>query len=212
MKRLIVLLIIAVAGATVLISARGAAPSAPVIGPGTEPVLSFWQNRMGLIAVIIVPVVLFFLFFGGEILRFVTRWLLNIFAPIIREEKRINRTLSHQIEANEKKLNATEQTLKEFTSAVAEYARHLSSHTSAIQGLAEASREMNLAGEVQNRFVEDIIKNTEERLVTKEALLATMNVNLTPEGPTPEDEKPLPKKPRPSYRDLHPAPPPPVPV
>jgi hypothetical protein len=94
---------------------------------------------------------------------------------------------------------------------VAQYARHFSSHTSAVQGLSGASDEMNSGNAVQNRFIQDLIKNTEERLVSKEALLATLRSNIeSPEQPAEPDlesVEPALKKSIPSYRALHPLPP-----
>jgi hypothetical protein len=207
MKRVILLLIITAAGATVLISSRGAAPPVTALDPGLGPVTLFFQSQAGLITVIIALVVLALLLFGGEILHLTRLLLLNIFASAISEEKRLNRTLSRRIEASENKLDATEQALQEFTTAVAEYARHLSSHNSSIQGLTGASHELQGGSASRSRFLEEINKNTEERLVSKEALLATLKDIPPPEEDTRETEKPTPKKTRPSYRDLHPRPP-----
>jgi hypothetical protein len=207
MKRLIFLLIITAAGIVVFLSTRGVVPLTSAFGPGLEPALSFFRSGPGLITVIAVPAALFLLLFGGEILRLANLLLLNVFAPVIDEEKRINRTLSRRIEASEKKLNATEQALQEFTTAVAEYAQHLSSHTSAIQGLSGASHELQGGSTIQSRFLEEITKNTRERLFSREALLAALKDNSPPEKSASETEKPAPKKPRPSYRALHPRPP-----
>jgi hypothetical protein len=207
-KRFIALLVVTAVGIIGLLAARDMMPSLTLFVPGIGPVLDFFRTRPGLITAIAVPVALALLFFGGAIFRLGSRLLLGMFAPFINEEKRINRTLTRQIEANEKKLDATEKALKQFTDAVAQYARHLSSHTSAVQGLSTTSDALNTGSAVQNRFVQDLIKNTEERLVSKEALLATLksNTELT-EGPTPETGETAPKKSLPSYRDLHPAPP-----
>jgi hypothetical protein len=164
-----------------------------------------------MIIIIIALVILVTLFFGGNIVNLGRLLLLSIFSPVIDEEKRLNRSLTRQIEENEKKINATETALKEFSAAVAEYAHHLSSHTSAIKGLAEASQELKEGGAAQNRFLEALIKNTEERLVSKDALLATMKVNMEPlEEATGDVEKSASQQPRLSYRALHPSPPPPA--
>jgi hypothetical protein len=211
MKRFIVLLIITALCIVGCLSARGIIPSINVFGPGTGLVLEFFETRAGLITAIAVPVALALLFFGGAIFRIGGRLLLAIFAPVIDEEKRINRTLTRQIETNEKKLDATEKALKEFTTAVEEYARHLSSHNSAARGLSGASDEMNTGNEVQHRFLEHIMRNTEERLDSKEALLATLKSNMAPpeepDEPAPANGVSAPKKSIPSYRDLHPLPP-----
>lgn len=205
MKRFIILLIITAACIAGLLSARGILPLASAFGPGIVPVFSFLQSQTGMITVVTAMVILAILLFGREILRLGNLLLLAVFAPIINEEKRINRSLSRQIEANEKKISATETALKEFSAAVAEYAHHLSSHTSAIKGLSDASQELKRGGAAQNRFLENLIKNTEERLVSKNALLATMKVNTTsPDEAAPDIEKSTRQKSRPSYRALHP--------
>jgi hypothetical protein len=211
MKRFIAIIIIMAACSVGSLSARGLMPFVHTI-PALEPVQQFLLSRAGTMAAIVVPVALAVLLYIGEIFRLGSLLLLGIFTPVIDEEKRINRTLTRQMEANEKKLNATEQALKEFTTAVAEYARHLSSHTSAVRGLDESSNELNKGNAAQNRFLEDLIKNTEERLVSKEALLATLKVNMASSEepvssapqPVPEAEKPAPERPLPSYRALHP--------
>ena len=205
MKRFIFLLIITAACIAGLLAARGILPLASAFGPGAEPLLSFLRNQTGMIVVITAVVILAVLLFGREILRLGNLFLLAAFAPIINEEKRINRSLSRQIEANEKKITATETALKDFSAAVAEYARHLSSHTSAIKGLADASQELKRGGAAQNHFLENLIKNTEERLVSKNALLATMKVNTaSPDEAAPDAERQDTQRQRPSYRALHP--------
>jgi hypothetical protein len=206
MKRFIILLIIAAICLVGSLAARGIVPL--LTASGIAPVLDFLKTRPGLITVIVVPVTLALLFFGNTIFRLGSLLFLGMFSPVINEEKRTNRTLARQIEANEKKLDATERALKQFTEAVAQYARHLSSHTTAVQGLSAASDEFNTGSEVQNRFIQDLVKNTEERLVSKKALLATLKSNMEPmEGRAPETGETTPKKALPSYRDLHPAPP-----
>jgi hypothetical protein len=205
MKRFIVLLIITALCTAGCLFARGTVPSITVFGIGH--LVEFFATRAGLITAIVVPVALALLFFGGPIFRLGGQLLLAIFAPVIDEEKRINRTLTRQIEANDRKLDTTERALKEFTTAVEEYARHLSSHKGATEGLSGASDEMKTGSEVRHRFLEHIMKNTEERLISKEALLATLKSNMTPpEESAPATGMPDPKKTIPSYRALHPSP------
>jgi transcriptional regulator with GAF, ATPase, and Fis domain len=53
-------------------------------------------------------------------------------------------------------MTRTEQTLRELTEAIAEYALHLKSHTAAIQGLSEASQELKRSAAEQNRILADL--------------------------------------------------------
>jgi hypothetical protein len=207
MKRFIVLAIITAVCIVGLLAASDILPPLTVSGPGISPVLDFLRTRPGLITAIAVPLALALLFYGGAIFRLGSLRLARVFSPVVNAENRISRTLTRQIEANEKKLDATEQALKQFTDAVAQYARHISSHTSAVQGLSATSYELNTGSEVQNRFIQDLIKNTEERLVSKEVLLATLKSNMEPmDGPAPETGETTAKRDLPSYRDLHPTP------
>jgi signal peptidase I len=121
--------------------------------------LLFFQSQQGVIFAIIALALLALFLYGGEILRgggWVHR---GIFSPVINEEKRANRMLSRKIEATEKKMDSTEQALEKFSLAVTEYAKHLSSHTSAIQGLSEASHELKKGAAEQNRVLSAIMDN-----------------------------------------------------
>jgi hypothetical protein len=116
-----------------------------------------------------------------------------------------NRALSSEVHAAEKKMEATEKALNDFAAAIAEYAYHLSSHTGAIQGLAEASQELKKSAAFQNNVILNLIKNTEEALVRKEALLSTVKIEIPlAEKPAPRDTKPAWEKSKPSFRVLHP--------
>ena len=86
----------------------------------------------------------------------------SIFAPIIEEEKRTGVLLSSKIESTEHRMSTTELALEKFAAAIGDYATHLSSHTSAIQGLAEASQELKMSAAEQNRVLAYLLKNTEE--------------------------------------------------
>ncbi|MBN1177529.1 MAG: signal peptidase I [Dehalococcoidales bacterium] len=121
--------------------------------------LLFFQSQQGVIFVIIALALLAVFLYGGEIARgggFIHR---GIFAPVINEEKRANRALSRKIESTEAKMTNTEQALEKFASAVAEYAQHLASHTSAIQGLSEASHELKRGAAEQNRVLMSLVQN-----------------------------------------------------
>ena len=54
-------------------------------------------------------------------------------------------------------MTRTERALQELSTAVAEYALHLKSHTAAIQGLSEASQELKSSAAEQNRVLADLV-------------------------------------------------------
>ncbi|HEY41512.1 MAG TPA: GAF domain-containing protein [Dehalococcoidia bacterium] len=74
---------------------------------------------------------------------------------------RYSRLFAHIIEGKqdtvaEDWMTRTEQTLRELTDAISEYALHLKSHTAAIQGLSEASQELKNSAAEQNRVLADL--------------------------------------------------------
>ena len=157
-----------------------------------------------MIFTIVTPVLLAILLYSLEIIRGVNLLFRGIFSPVIDEQRYINRQLTSQMEANGKKINDTEEALQGFSAAISQYARHLSSHTSAVQGLAEASQELKLSSAAQNRVLMDLMKSAEEASVRREELLKALQVDLTPtEKPAPAAENPRCEKALPSYRSLH---------
>lgn len=132
--------------------------------------------------------------------------LLGIFILVIIFRER-DHTLARQVEATEKKMDATEKALKSFTAAIADYAQHLSSHTGAIKGLSEASQELKKSAAFQNNVIFNLIKNTEDAIVRREALLKTVKMDIAPpERPPTKPGKAAREKASISYRALHPAP------
>jgi len=121
--------------------------------------LLFFQSQQGVIFAVIALILLALFLYGGEIRRGGNWMHRGVFSPVINEEKRSNRMLSRKIEATEKKMDSTEQALEKFSLAVTEYAKHLSSHTSAIQGLADASQELKKGAAEQNRVLSAIMEN-----------------------------------------------------
>jgi signal peptidase I len=115
--------------------------------------LLFFQSRQGMIFVIIALALLALSLYGGELLRGGTQLHRGIFAPVINEEKRANLVLTRKIEATEKEIDTTRQALDKFSAAISEFARHLASHTSAVQSLAEASHELTRGAAEQNRVL-----------------------------------------------------------
>jgi signal peptidase I len=120
--------------------------------------LLFFQSQQGLIFVAIALVLLTVFLYGGELLRGGNLLHRGLFAPVINEEKRANRLLTRKIEDTEKKIDTTEQALEKFSTAIAEYAQHLASHTSAVQGLAEASHELKRGAAEQNHVLMSLMQ------------------------------------------------------
>ena len=155
--------------------------------------LLFFQSQQGMIFAIIAIALLAIFLYGGELSRG-GGWLhRGIFSPVINEEKRANRMLSRKIEATEKKMDSTEQALVQFSAAVSEYAKHLASHTSAIQGLAEASQELKKGAAEQNRVLAAIMDNVVNTTRKQETI-----VHKT-EAPPPVPPKPESKEVKPVH-------------
>jgi signal peptidase I len=146
--------------------------------------LLFFQSQPGLIFVIIALVLLAIFLYNNELRRGSNLLHRGIFAPVINEEKRANLALTRKIEGAEKEIDTTRQSLDKFSAAIAEFARHLASHTSAIQSLAEASQELRRGTAEQNRVLA--------------AFAASMGRAPTgPETSAPGTEPPAPEKPPP---------------
>ena len=92
----------------------------------------------------------------------------------------------------EQKINTTEQALEKFAGAIAEYAQHLASHTSAIQGLSEASHELKRSAAEQNRVLIHLMENLGQPVNIQE-IPATKTIEQPiaqeMETPTPEPEQ-----------------------
>ena len=75
---------------------------------------------------------------------------------------------AHIIEGKQKSptsdewMTRIEQTLRELTEAISEYALHLKSHTAAIQGLSEASQELKHSASEQNRVLANLAGTIEQ--------------------------------------------------
>jgi methyl-accepting chemotaxis protein len=87
----------------------------------------------------------------------------GLFAPVINETARDTETLAQRMDGTDKVMAQTQEALSSFASAMAEYAQHLKSHTSAIQGLAEASHELKRGAAEQNKALERIVEALEQR-------------------------------------------------
>ena len=149
--------------------------------------LLFFQSQQGLIFVVVALVLLAIFLYGGELSRSGSRVHRSIFNPVINEEKRSNRILTRKLESTEQRMNTTEQALEKFSGAISDYARHLASHTSAIQGLAEASHELKSGAAEQNRVLAHLLQNIEQAGTQRETPVPEA------ETPSPEVKPPAPE-------------------
>jgi signal peptidase len=152
--------------------------------------LQLFQSQHSMIFVIAALVLLTLCLYARELSHGGNRLHRGIFAPVINEEKLANRVLTHKIEATEQKIISTEQALGKFAVAIEVYARHLSSHTSAIQGLREASHELKRGAAEQNRVLTYLMESMIQPGPRQETITpGTELVIPVPEKPTPDPEK-----------------------
>jgi len=121
--------------------------------------LLFFQSRQGLIFIIIALTLLAIYLYGEELSWGRRKVQRGIFAPIIQESRRTSRVMAQTVQAAEKRMERTDQTLAKFTSAIEVYAQHLQSHTSAIQGLSEASQELKKGAAEQNKVLIHLVES-----------------------------------------------------
>jgi signal peptidase I len=124
------------------------------------PLLLF-QSGLGTIFVVIAIVLLAILFYTNEISRGIGRLFRTVLSPTIEENLRADIVLSHRFEA-------TERALDSFASAMQLYAQHMSSHTSAIRGLSEASQALKGSAVEQNRILGHMTKTIERERSERE--------------------------------------------
>ena len=86
----------------------------------------------------------------------------KLFAPVMEQSERTNMEITNRMETTEKAMVSTHQALQNFSEAMAEYAVHLKSHTSAIQGLSEASQELKKGAGEQNRVLSTLVQRLEQ--------------------------------------------------
>lgn len=183
MKRaalLVLIVIILVAG---FFYAEGLIPFIPLSDNVLESVFqTLYQDAATITLLVLVVILLAFLLFFRDIPRAFRNQRQSRETRLSVNESRIELSL-------ERRFDFTERALHEFAEAMETYAEHMASHTSAIQGLSEASHALKSSAAEQNRILghlsESIIRdraNSEisimERLVsrfeikTTEALLA----------------------------------------
>lgn len=125
--------------------------------------LLFLQSKQGLIFVVTALLLFAFYLYANDLSRGGQKVHRGLFAPVIEESQRSSEALAQRIETSEKGMEVTQQALTSFAAAIAEYAEHLKSHTSAIQGLSEASHELKRGAAEQNRVLQRIAEVLEQR-------------------------------------------------
>jgi len=126
------------------------------------PLLLF-RGGTGTILFVIAIFLLIIIMYSREIAVKIGRLLRTAVDPIVEENHRVDLVLSRRFEATEKALDG-------FSGAVRIYAQHLASHTSAIQGLSDASQALKGSAAEQNRILghlsASIIRERRTREVT----------------------------------------------
>ncbi|MFC1908541.1 signal peptidase I [Chloroflexota bacterium] len=151
--------------------------------------LLFLQSQQGLIFTVIALSLLGIFLYGGELSQSGRMLQRGIFFPVIQESYRTNRVLSNKIDTTEQRMDATQDALVKFSEAIGEYAKHLASHTSAIQGLSEASQELRKSSAEQNRVLMNLVEKMGEPAKPAQEKEAKEEIVLKIEGGTLEDVK-----------------------
>jgi len=128
--------------------------------------LLFLQSKQGLIFIIVALSLFAVFLFADEIGRGRRTLQRGIFAPVLDDSRRNNKILERRIESTEGQITGTQQAMEKFAEAIAEYAVHLKSHTSAIQGLSEASHELKSGASEQNQFLSALVEKLAQGGVT----------------------------------------------
>ncbi len=157
--------------------------------------LLFLQSQQGLMFVIISLVLLALFLYTDEISQGRRKLHRVVFSPVIEETNRNNQMLTEKISSTEKKMDSTTQALEKFAGAVALYAQHLASHTSAIQGLSEASHELKRSAAEQNKVIVRLLEMTgqpgqrNENIISKIMAAAPRTQEVMPPPPTFRSEE-----------------------
>jgi signal peptidase I len=107
--------------------------------------LLFFQSQQGIIFIIVALCLFALYLYGSELSRGRRSLQRGIFGPVLDQNQALARR-------HEQTSQMSSRALEQFASAMSEYARHLASHTSAIQGLSEASQDLRDAVRDQNKM------------------------------------------------------------
>jgi len=132
--------------------------------------LLFLQSQQGLIFVLTALLLFALYLYANDLSRGGQKIHRGIFSPVIEASQRGSEVLAQRLENAEKGIEFTQQALNSFAAAMAEYAEHLKSHTSAIQGLAEASHELKRSAAEQNKVLEYLLQQMQLQPPTKEEI------------------------------------------
>ncbi len=141
----------------------------------------FLQSKQGLMFIIVALSLFAIYLYANDISRGGQKIHRGIFAPVIEETLHDTETLAQRMDGTEKVMAKTQEALSSFATAMSEYAEHLRSHTSAIQGLAEASHELKRGAAEQNKALEHIV----EALQQRRPLTEVTPPSEKPTAPTP---------------------------
>jgi len=130
--------------------------------------LLFFQSQQGLIFVIIALSLFAFYLYANDLSRGGQKIHRGLFAPVIEESQHSSQMLAQRLDTSEKQIEFTQQALTSFAGAIAEYAEHLKSHTTAIQGLSEASQELKKGAVEQNKVLQRIAEAMEPQRPVRE--------------------------------------------
>ncbi len=119
------------------------------------------QNRLAMVFVIVAIVLLALFLYANELSLGIGRIFRNALSPIVEESHRTDLVLSRRFEG-------TERALDNFAGAMQLYAQHMASHTSAIQGLSEASQSLRGSAAEQNRILGKLTENFVQEKSRKE--------------------------------------------
>ena len=145
----------------------------------------YLQSSQGLMFIVIALSLFALYLYASELSRGGQKIHRGIFAPVIKETVRDTETLAQRMDGTEKVMAQTQEALSSFATAMAEYAEHLRSHTSAIQGLAEASHELKRGAAEQNKVLEHIAEALQQRKPSTGEAPSPEK----PAAPTPEKAK-----------------------
>ncbi len=115
--------------------------------------LLYLQSQHGLIFIVVSLCLLTLYLYTEELSRGSGMVQKRVLAPVLEENRRNSHLLERRIATTEKGVIGTEQALTRFASAIDVYATHLQSHTSAVQGLSEASHELKWGAAEQNKVL-----------------------------------------------------------
>jgi signal peptidase I len=108
--------------------------------------LVFLYSPAGTILTAIAIILLALCLYSNDINAVLRRRFREFISPVVEENHRVGLVLSNRFEV-------TEKALESFAGAMQEYARHMASHTSAIQGLSEASQALKNSAIEQNQIL-----------------------------------------------------------